>query len=83
MCCVLRALVVFIAWSSVVHETTFLKGNSMENNEVTIVDIKMPFLSMVIFMVKSAVAAIPAVIILAILIAILGAMFGGMFGGYG
>ena len=41
----------------------------MENNEtnqVTIVDVKMPFLSMVIFMVKAAIAAIPALIILAI-----------------
>ena len=33
------------------------------NNEVTVVDIKMPFWSMVIFMVKAAIAAIPAVII--------------------
>ena len=34
------------------------------NNEVTIVDIKMPFMSMVTFMVKAAIAAIPAFIIL-------------------
>ena len=39
----------------------------MENNnakEITIVDVKMPFLSMVVFMVKAAIAAIPAFIIL-------------------
>jgi len=35
--------------------------------EVNIVDIKMPFWSMVIFMVKATVAAIPAMIILTIL----------------
>ncbi|MCG9613445.1 hypothetical protein L1D41_27900 [Vibrio harveyi] len=32
--------------------------------EVTVVDIKMPFMSMVIFMVKFAIASIPAMIIL-------------------
>ena len=44
--------------------------NESVNNNVTIVDIKMPFLSMVIFMVKAVIAAIPAFIILAILFAI-------------
>jgi uncharacterized membrane protein (DUF4010 family) len=33
-------------------------------NEVTVVDIKMPFWSMVTFMVKWSIAAIPAIIIL-------------------
>jgi len=37
----------------------------MENrNEVVVVDIKMPFMSMVEFMVKWAIACIPALIIL-------------------
>lgn len=31
-------------------------------SEVTVVDIKMPFISMVVFMVKWAVAAIPGVV---------------------
>lgn len=35
------------------------------NQEVTVVDIKMPFWSMVIFMVKWVIASIPAFIILA------------------
>jgi len=35
--------------------------------EVNIVDIKMPFWSMVIFMVKATIASIPALIILAII----------------
>lgn len=48
------------------------------NNEVTIVDIKMPFLSMVTFMVKAAIAAIPAIIILVML----GAFITGIITGY-
>jgi hypothetical protein len=60
----------------------------MENdrtNEVTIVDIKMPFWSMVVFMVKAAVASIPAVFIVSGIVAL--AMFGmtvlaGLFGGW-
>lgn len=55
----------------------------MDNNEyqeVTIVDIRMPFWSMVVFMVKAALASIPAIIILGIIFSILGAIFGGMFG---
>ncbi|CAM4391181.1 hypothetical protein [Vibrio agarivorans] len=49
------------------------------NQEVTVVDIKMPFLSMVVFLVKLAIAAIPAMIILSIIFTILGAIFGGVF----
>ena len=50
-----------------------------EKQEVTIVDIKMPFLSMVIFLVKFAIASIPAVMILSILFMMFGAIFGGVF----
>ncbi len=46
-------------------------------NEVVITDIKMPFWSMVVFMVKWAIAAIPAFIILAILGAVIVGFFGG------
>ena len=34
------------------------------HSEVTVVDIKMPFISIVVFMIKAALAAIPAIIIL-------------------
>lgn len=51
---------------------------SNESNHVTVVDIKMPFLSMVIFMVKWAIAAIPAFIILALIAAFLFGMLSGM-----
>lgn len=46
--------------------------------EVTIVDIKMPFMSMVVFIVKLVIAAIPAMIILAILGAILSTFIMGL-----
>jgi hypothetical protein len=49
-------------------------------SEIIITDIKMPFISMVIFMVKAAIAAIPALIILTILGAIAFAVLGGVPG---
>ncbi len=49
----------------------------MENRaEVIVSDIRMPFWSMVIFMIKWAVAAIPAFIILAIIGAVVTGLFG-------
>jgi hypothetical protein len=56
---------------------------SNEKQEVTIVDIKMPFISMVIFLVKLAIASIPAFIILSVIFMILGLVFGGVFHGLG
>ena len=50
-------------------------------NEVTIVDIKMPFWSMVVFMVKWSIAAIPAILILAVLGTILAGILSGLFAG--
>jgi len=44
-----------------------LTGGTGELTDVRVVDIKMPFGSMVVFMVKWAIAAIPAVLILAAL----------------
>ena len=51
------------------------------NNEVTVVDIKMPFWSMVIFMVKAAIAAIPAVIILSVAARVAMTLLANFFGG--
>ena len=54
----------------------------MENQgEVTIVDVKMPFGSMVVFMVKAAIASIPAAIILTVIYYVLVAIFGGILVG--
>ena len=47
--------------------------------EVVVTDIKIPFLSMVVLLVKWALAAIPALIILFFIFVILGAVFGGVF----
>lgn len=49
--------------------------------KVTVTDVSMPFGSMVVFMIKWAIASIPAIIILFVLMAIVSAIFGGIFGG--
>ena len=48
-------------------------------NEVVVVDIKIPFWSMVTLLVKWALASIPAIIILFVIGTILSAIFGGIF----
>lgn len=55
----------------------------MEDNkptQVLITDIKMPFWSMVIFMVKASIASIPAFIILSIIGTIVFSVIGGFVG---
>jgi len=52
-----------------------------QNAEVVVVDVKMPFWSMVMFMVKWAIASIPAILILVVLAVIIAGLLGGMFGG--
>ncbi len=54
--------------------------NSSTNN-VTIVDIKMPFMSMVVFMIKAAIAAIPAFLVLSFIITGISIMLSSIFGG--
>jgi hypothetical protein len=51
------------------------------SNEVIVTDIKMPFLSMVVFMVKWVIASIPALIILTIILSVIGVIFGGVITG--
>lgn len=60
------------------HPDSIKGGVPVEKTEVVVVDVKMPFMSMVVFMVKWVVAAIPAFIILAVL----GAMFSGFLIGF-
>ena len=45
-------------------------------DKVTVIDIKMPFFSMMIFMIKWAIAAIPAFIIIGIIASALFGIFG-------
>lgn len=49
--------------------------------QVNIVDIKMPFWSLVFFMVKAAIASIPAFIILSIIGMVVFSIFGAIVGG--
>jgi hypothetical protein len=53
-----------------------------DRQEVVVTDIRMPFFSMVIFMVKWAFAAIPALIILSLIWGLIMALFGGVMGGF-
>ena len=56
-----------------------------DRREVTVTDIKIPFWSMVVLMVKWAIAAIPAVIILMLLAALISVALGmipGIGGGH-
>jgi len=49
------------------------------NAKVTVVDIQMPFWSMVLFMVKAAIASIPAVFILTVIAMLFSAFLGAFF----
>ncbi|MEJ2644408.1 MAG: hypothetical protein P8180_05660 [Gammaproteobacteria bacterium] len=51
-------------------------------SRVVVTDVHMPFLSMVVFMVKWAIASIPAVIILAVIWSLVMALFGSVSGGF-
>ena len=55
--------------------------DARDNDRITIVDIRMPFWSMVIFMVKAAIASIPAFVILSVIGSIVFALLGGLLGG--
>lgn len=51
------------------------------SHEIVVTDIKIPFWSMVVLMVKWALAAIPAVVILIVIGAATSALLGALFGG--
>ena len=50
-----------------------------ETREVVVVDVKIPFWSMVVLLVKWAIAAIPAMIILLALATVVSMVLGGVF----
>ena len=52
-----------------------------EKREVVVTDVKIPFLSMVVLMVKWAIAAIPALIILLVIGAVASMAMAAIFGG--
>ncbi|HQU15249.1 MAG: hypothetical protein B7Z66_09000 [Chromatiales bacterium 21-64-14] len=53
-------------------------GSEPDNNRVVVVDVRMPFWSMVVFMVKWAIASIPALFILAAIGSLIVMLMGGM-----
>jgi uncharacterized membrane protein YdjX (TVP38/TMEM64 family) len=55
----------------------------MANNaqEIVVTDVKIPFVSMVVLLVKWALAAIPAIIILISISVAISMIFGALFGG--
>jgi len=55
-------------------------SNPDEPSKVIVVDLQMPFFSIVVLMVKWALASIPALIILAVIFSIVTAFTGGMMG---
>lgn len=55
---------------------------SKENNEVVVTDIKMSFSSMVVFMVKWAIATIPAIIIISVVGSIIFGLLRALFGSF-
>ena len=64
--------------------TTALESHSTSSSaplRVTVVDFDMSFGQLILFLVKAAIAAVPAVIILAFLSAILLGILGGILGG--
>ena len=58
-----------------------MTSSDTDRSEVVVVDVQMPFMSMVTFMVKWTLASIPALIILAVIAAVLAGMFAGLFSG--
>jgi hypothetical protein len=52
-----------------------------EKREVVVTDVKIPFWSMVVLMVKWAIAAIPALIVLLVIGALASMVIAAMFGG--
>jgi len=61
-------------------EQEIFVNNSDEPNKVIVVDLQMPFFSIVVLMVKWALASIPAIIILATIFSIVTGFMGGMMG---
>jgi len=56
-----------------------MNETNQTRQEVVVVDVRIPFTSMVSLMVKWAIAAVPAVLILFLLAGMLSMLFGGIF----
>ena len=58
-----------------------MTSSDVHRSEVVVVDVQMPFMSMVTFMVKWTLASIPALLILLVIAAVFAGMFAGFFSG--
>lgn len=56
-----------------------MNETNQNRQEVVVVDVRIPFTSMVWLMVKWAIAAVPAALILILLAGLLSMLFGGVF----
>ena len=74
---ILIALVALVVYFDIKKKSNEPEASTTDVSRVEITDVKMPFGSMVIFMVKWAIASIPAIIILWMLFM----MFGGVLTG--
>jgi hypothetical protein len=74
---VLIALVALVVYFDIKKKSNEPEASTTDVSRVEITDVKMPFGSMVVFMVKWAIASIPAIIILWMLFM----MFGGVLTG--
>ena len=80
---ILILLVVLVMYFEIKKKDTKIEASNTESNRVEITDIRMPFGSMVVFMVKWAIASIPAIIILYFLFMLFGGVVTGIFASMG
>ena len=78
---ILLIIVAYYVWSKQSKKGGIVMETE-NSNSVRVIDINMPFGSMVAFMVKWAIASIPAFIILIIVGAILAGIAGAVMGGF-
>ena len=67
--------------AQVAQPGSFVPSPHVNRSEVVITDVKMPFMSMVTFMIKWMIAAIPAILIFYAIIFVFILIFGGLFAG--
>ena len=74
----LIAIVFFIAYADIKKNKDKPKESPEDISKVEITDIRMSFISMVVFMIKWVIASIPAMIILVLLFVVFSAVIGGI-----
>jgi hypothetical protein len=62
------------------HATVRISAMNGQAEHVTVVDLRIPFIRLVLFFVKAALAAIPAAIIVSFIVMLIAAVLGAVFG---